>query len=62
MRNRQLIEKKLQNLEGILTGLNNIVKTQQPIESYMVNIGRAQTLVEETRDLISLEPVGPGEY
>lgn len=62
MKNRNLIDKKLLNVEGLLKNLLNIVNTQESIESYRINIGRAQNLIEETRDLISLEPVGPGEW
>ena len=62
MRNRNLIDKKLYNIEGVLKILLNIVNTQAPIESYRLHINKGMSLVEEARDLIALEPVGPGEY
>jgi hypothetical protein len=61
MRNRNLLDKKLQNLEGILISLENIVNTQQPIESYRVNIVNAQAIVEEIRSMVELEPMHPSE-
>ena len=62
MRNRNLIDGKLQTLEGVMTTLLRIVNTSEPIEAYRVNIQKGQALIEEARDLISLEPVGPGEH
>lgn len=61
MRNRNLLDRKLQNLEGILISLENIVNTQQPIESYKINIVRAQAIVEEIRDMVESEPMHPSE-
>ena len=61
MRNRNLLERKLQTLEGILTTLQNIVNTQQPIETYKINIGKAQAIVEEIRDMVESEPMSPSE-
>lgn len=62
MRHRNLLEKKLNNIEGILTALLHIVNTQSPIESYKINIGKAQNLVEEAKSLLESEPIGPGEH
>tara|TARA_R110000772_G_scaffold79333_1_gene169748 strand:+ start:1175 stop:1372 length:198 start_codon:yes stop_codon:yes gene_type:complete len=61
MRNRNLLDRKLSILEGTLTVLENIVNTQQPIESYKVNIVKAQGVVEEIRDMIEAEPMSPSE-
>jgi len=61
MRNRNLLDRKLQTLEGTLTTLQNIVNTQQPIETYKINIGRAQAIVGEIRDMIEAEPMSPSE-
>lgn len=61
MRNRNLLDRKLATLEGTLTTLQNIVNTQQPIETYKVNIGKAQAIVEEIRDMIEAEPMSPSE-
>ena len=61
MRNRNLLDRKLATLDGTLTTLQNIVNTQQPIETYKVNIGKAQAIVEEIRDMIEAEPMSPSE-
>jgi|TARA_R110000744_G_scaffold73990_1_gene147919 DNA-binding protein H-NS len=61
MRNRNLLDRKLSILEGTLTVLENIVNTQQPIESYKINIVKAQGVVEEIRDMIEAEPMSPSE-
>lgn len=61
MRNRNLIDRKLATLEGILTSLQNIVNTQQPIESYKINIGKAQALVEDIRSMVEAEPMASNE-
>jgi hypothetical protein len=61
MRNRNLIDRKLAALEGTLTTLQSIVNTQQPIESYKINIGKAQSLVEDIRSMVEAEPMAPNE-
>jgi hypothetical protein len=61
MRNRNLLDRKLATLDGTLTTLQNIVNTQQPIEAYKINIGKAQAIVEEIRDMIEAEPMSPSE-
>jgi len=61
MRNRNLIDRKLAELEGTLTTLQNIVNTQQPIESYKINIGKAQSLVEDIRSMVEAEPMASNE-
>ena len=47
MRNRNLIYKKINSLESTLTNLKRIVNTQEPIESYKINLDKAQGLVED---------------
>ena len=61
MRNRNLLNRKLETLESTLTTLQNIVNTQQPIETYKINIGKAQALVEDIKDMVELEPMSPEE-
>lgn len=61
MRNRNLLNRKLETLENTLTTLRNIVNTQQPIETYKINIGKAQALVEEIKDMVESEPISPSE-
>ena len=40
MRNRSLMQKKVEYLESTLINLQRIVKTQEPIEVYIQNIER----------------------
>lgn len=61
MRNRNLVNRKLENLESTLTNLKRIVNTQEPIEIYKVNIGKALDLVEEIRDMVEGEPMSSNE-
>lgn len=61
MRNRDLINKKLDNLEATLAALNGIVNTQSPIEAYRANIVKAEALVEELRSMVEAEPMHPSE-
>jgi hypothetical protein len=61
MRNRNLVNKKLDNLESVLINLQRIVNTQEPIESYRANIIRAQGLVSDIRDMVESQPMSPSE-
>tara|TARA_R100000322_G_scaffold164964_1_gene129814 strand:- start:352 stop:552 length:201 start_codon:yes stop_codon:yes gene_type:complete len=61
MRNRNLIYKKINSLESTLTNLKRIVNTQEPIESYKLNLDKAQDLVEDVRGLIESQPMDPSE-
>ena len=61
MRNRNLINKKLDNLEFILINLQRIVNTQEPIESYKANIIKAQGLVSDIKDMVESQPMSPSE-
>jgi len=61
MRNRNLIYKKINSLESTLTNLKRIVNTQEPIESYKINLNKAQGLVEDVRGLIESQPMDPSE-
>ena len=61
MRNRNLIYKKINSLESTLTNLKRIVNTQEPIESYKINLDKAQGLVEDVRGLIENQPMDPSE-
>ena len=61
MRNRNLIYKKINTLESTLTNLKRIVNTQEPIESYKINIDKAQGLVEDVRGLVESQPMYPSE-
>ena len=61
MRNRNLLNRKLDTLDHTLITLKRIVNTQEPIESYKVNINKAQALVEEVKSMIESEPFSSGE-
>ena len=61
MRNRNLINRKLDNLETTLITLQQIVNRQSPIESYKANIIKAQGLVSDLRDMVEAEPMAPTE-
>ena len=55
MRNRNLLNRKLDNLEATLITLQQIVNRQSPIESYQANIIKAQGYVVDIKDLVEAE-------
>ena len=61
MRNRNLIYSKIEILQSVLINLKRIVNTQESIESYKVQLGKAESLVDEIRDIIESQPFSPGE-
>jgi hypothetical protein len=61
MRNRNLVNRKLDNLESTLINLQRIVNTQEPIESYRANIIKAQGLLSDIKDMIESQPLSPSE-
>jgi len=61
MRNRNLVNRKLDNLESTLINLQRIVNTQEPIESYRANIIKAQGLLSDIKDMIESQPLTPSE-
>ncbi len=61
MKNRNLLNRKLDNLEVTLITLQQIVNRQSPIESYKTNIVKAQGLVEDIKDMVEREPMSPDE-
>tara|TARA_R100000541_G_scaffold33056_1_gene41729 strand:- start:353 stop:541 length:189 start_codon:yes stop_codon:yes gene_type:complete len=56
MKNRHIIVQKLEHLESTLTNLQRIVNTQEPIETYRINIVKAQGLLEDVKSFIDREP------
>tara|TARA_Y100000114_G_C11753180_1_gene325491 strand:- start:379 stop:582 length:204 start_codon:yes stop_codon:yes gene_type:complete len=56
MKNREFIYRKLESLEHTLINLQRIVNTQEPIETYKVNIGKALGTMEDIRTAIEREP------
>ena len=61
MRNRNYIYRKLDTLESTLNNLRRIVNTQEPIESYRVNVNKALSLVEDVKDAVESQPLSPSE-
>lgn len=61
MRNRNLVTRKLEQLETTLITLKQIVNRQSPIETYRANITKAQGLVEEIKDMVEAENFTPNE-
>lgn len=61
MRNRNLIDRKLDQLETTLITLQQIVNRQSPIESYKANIIKAQGLVSDLRSMVEAEPMASNE-
>jgi hypothetical protein len=61
MRNRELIYRKLETLDHTLINLQRIVNTQEPIESYRLNVVKAQGIVDEVRSMVEREPQSPQE-
>jgi hypothetical protein len=61
MRNRNLINRKLDTLETTLVTLQQIVNRQSPIESYKANIIKAQGLVSDLRSMVEAEPMASNE-
>ena len=61
MRNRNLINKKVESLESTLINLQRIVNTQEPIEIYRININKALGLVDDIKDMVEAEPMSANE-
>ena len=61
MRNRNLLNQKLETLNATLVNLRRIVNTQEPIETYKINIGKAMSIVDEVQSMIDREPFSPEE-
>lgn len=61
MKNRDYINRQLDNLEGVLGNLRGIVSKQEPLETYLKGIERAGELVEEIRSQIENEPMSAHE-
>ena len=62
MRNRELIERKLGHLDGIMVNLIHTVKTGQPIKAFTAQIEQAQSIIEETRSILEMEPMTSEEW
>jgi len=61
MRNRNLINQRLERLEHTLINLERIVNTQEPIEVYKATIQKALDTIDEIKGAIESEPMNPSE-
>ena len=61
MKYRDLVNTKLQRIENDLKVLRSIVRTQQPIKSYIETLARTEEHLEELKGLVSIEPVTNNE-
>ena len=61
MKNRDYINRQLDNLEGVLGNLRGIVSKQEPLETYLKGIEKAGELIEEIRSQVENEPMGAHE-
>jgi hypothetical protein len=61
MKYRDLVNTKIQRIENDLKVLRSIVRTQQPIKSYIETLARTEDHLEELKGLISIEPVTNNE-
>ncbi len=61
MKNRNLVYKRINQLESTLVNLKRIVSTQEPIEVYKTNIGQAMDLLDKIKDLVETQPLDPAE-
>ena len=61
MKNRNLVYKRINQLESTLVNLKRIVSTQEPIEVYKTNIGKAMDLLDKIKDLVETQPLDPSE-
>lgn len=61
MRNRNLMQKKLEYLEFVLTNLQRIVQTQEPLNVYTENIKKGIEVLEDLKSMVEAEPLSPNE-
>jgi flagellin-specific chaperone FliS len=56
MRNRNLINRRLEQLDHTLINLQRIVNTQEPLSTYKEGIQKAQNIIEDLRSMVEREP------
>jgi|TARA_R110000796_G_scaffold112533_1_gene224076 hypothetical protein len=61
MRNRELINRKLDQLDHTLINLQRIVNTQEPLSTYKEGIVKAQGIIEDLKSMVEREPQSSGE-
>jgi cell fate (sporulation/competence/biofilm development) regulator YlbF (YheA/YmcA/DUF963 family) len=61
MRNRNLYFAKIESIEGKMKTLQMMVKMGQPIQEFITTAQQVEELLQDMKDMISREPVGPNE-
>ena len=61
MKNRNLVYKRINQLESTLVNLKRIVSTQEPIEVYKTDIGKVMDLLDKIKDLVETQPLDASE-
>jgi hypothetical protein len=61
MRNRELINRRIEELENLFRNLERIVNTQEPIEVYKENISKGLDKLDEVKGYIEAEPISGRE-
>jgi hypothetical protein len=61
MKNRSLMQKKIDQLESTLINLQRIVKTQEPINVYVENTIKGLDIIEDLKSMIEAEPLSSNE-
>ncbi len=62
MRNRNLYFAKIESIEGKMKTLQMMVKMGQPIQEFITTAQHVEELLQDLKDMISREPVGPNEH
>lgn len=61
MRNRNLIDRRLDELESIFINLERIINTQEPLEVYKAGIAKGLDKIGEIKGYIEAEPISGRE-
>jgi len=61
MKNRDLVERKMDVILGNIQRLKFIVNRQEPVETYIQVLEQLQDQVEEIQSMIRREPLSPEE-
>jgi hypothetical protein len=61
MKNRDLMERRLDVILGNIQRLKFIVQRQEPVETYMQVLEQLQDQIEEFQSMVRREPLSPEE-
>lgn len=61
MRNRNLYFAKIESIEGKMKTLQMMVKMGQPVQDFIVTAQEVEDLLQDMKDMITREPIGPNE-